>query len=141
VRSLVLTALLIAATVVAEAAPVDPGNPYGIAAIHSVYQSGQEDQHYVLCVDGGIRQIQRSTDPKFRFVSAFNPSSVPVPVSEIADWTWRSFRTHDGDLWVYHGYDNQWYAMSQPGRFGPAECGDPVGTDRSTLGDVKSQFR
>lgn len=135
---LILIALV---PVLAVAAPVDPANPEGIAAEYAVYQSGQEDTHYVLCVDGRIQQIQRYTDPKFRFVPANDPASVPVPVTEIADWSWRSFTTHDGDLWVYHGYDREWYALSQPGSFGPVDCGDPVASETSTMGDLKSSYR
>jgi hypothetical protein len=140
-RLLILVLTLLVVPVLGSAGPVDPANPYGIAAIHSSYEDGQEDEHYVLCVDGRIQRIQRYTDPKFRFVSATNPGTVPVPVTDIADWSWRSFMTHDGDLWVYHGYDQQWYALSGAGNFNDPDCGDPVEVESSSMGDVKSMYR
>ena len=140
-RLLIIFAALLVIPVLCGGAPVDPANPFGIASIHSQYTAGQEDVHYVLCVDGRIKRIIRHTDPKFRFIDATNPGVVPVPVTDIANWSWRSLQTHDGDLWVYHGYDQQWYALSGAGNFGNPDCGDPVATESSSLGDLKSMYR
>ncbi|RKX32779.1 MAG: hypothetical protein DRP71_11540 [Verrucomicrobia bacterium] len=143
IRVAIISAVIMG-TALSFAAPVNSNNPQGIAAVYSAYPSGSEPSYVILCVDGSVNHLSRTVDPPFTWEhgSLYNyPASVPVPVSDIQDWTPGAIVTTSGDIYFWHIYNQEWLAMSIPGNFSPLECDPPVGIESSTLGEFKSQFR
>lgn len=106
---------------------VDPDNPYGIAAVH-------DGPHY-LCTDGHV-YFFRHLEPPFGW-TPYPDYDVPIPVSEIAEWLFRSFTTHDGRYFTMTS--NGWAEMGLDTE--PIPCIPPVQSDSQSMGDVKSMFR
>lgn len=131
-------------TALSYAAPVDSGNPQGIAAVYSAYPGNYEPNYVILCVDGSVKHLSRTVDPPFTWVhGSLNnyPASVPVPVSDIRDWTPGAIVTHSGEIYFWHIYNKEWLEVGVPGNYSPLECDPPVGIESSTLGEFKSLYR
>lgn len=125
-RMATITAVLLAAGL-AQAVPLDPGSPDGVAA---KYSSG--DQLNVLCTNGEAWIWSSSTRQwEQPFDGALNP---PVLLANIADWNLTSFHDTAGDYWFFNGADGWVVAPRTP------PCGAVPGAQHS-IGELKSLFR
>jgi hypothetical protein len=133
---LVLLGLLVGASL---AVPVDPNAEDGVAAIWPDNFDGfVRGFVWVLRTNGEVWRYdcegvwrQSGVDPNLS-----GDLTVPVPVTEIADWTPSFFTTHSGTRW-FMGNDeplDYWTPL-------PAPPWSPVQSSPQSLGSVKEMFR
>ena len=125
--------------------PVDPDNPNGFAASYVWSESGGLHM-IVLCTSGNIVRLQRggmNTEYVWQLPDSHWPQDVPVPVSDILDWTPLSLTTHSGQLFMFSkDVDFQWHLVGADNHFPLLPCvPGPVESGEETWGGVKSQFR
>lgn len=119
--AIVLALVALAANV--GAVPVDPNAQNGIAAWDGVA---------VLCTSGevfywddGVSAWTQPHDGRL---------DVPIPVEQIADWSYNTFVSVSGEHWHW-SYAAGWYVIPLP------DCAGAVQQEGDNLGDVKSIFR
>jgi len=119
--TIVAVALLAASAV---AVPVDPEAPDGIAAWKDVT---------VLCTSGEVFYFD---DDALAWLQIHDGRlNVPIPVEQIADWSYTTFVSISGDRWRWAGPTNGWIVIP------PLDCAGVVHQDGENLGDLKSMFR
>ena len=119
----ILIVLMLLATC-AGAVPVDPTAGDGIAA-----WSGKA----VLCTSGESWYF--NDGPMIWERPSDGALDVPFPVDQIADWSWTTFVTHSGEHWCWAGDGYGWRLIPLP------PCVEPIQSENSSLGGVKSMFR
>ena len=114
--------------------PVDPVAPSGIAAICSSYGG---DLTYLppmlLCTNGDIWLLHSNGT----WVHGA-PGSLPVAVSEVADWGPRHVRLHNGSYYVFT-YPQVWQLVG--GASVAVPCPPTTADEAKSLGSVKTQYR
>lgn len=148
--ALLAGALVLIAAGNALAVPVDANAPSGIAAQFATI-SVDGGTWSVLCTNGDVATIvfRYSAGPLEVDAWTVEPGSdLPVPLSEIAEWTPQHLQnglytldtiiTRDGHLWVNR---SGWWNIDAEPVFPPLPCAGPV-LDRGTnLGGIKALFR
>ena len=115
--------LLLLATC-AGAVPVDSNAEDGIAAWSKIY---------VLCTSGEVWAF--NDGPMTWEQPSDGALNVPVPVDQIADWSWTTFVTHSGEHWKWAGDVSGWVLIPLP------PCAEPIQSENQNFGDIKSMFR
>ena len=115
-----------------SAVPVDPTAPDGIAALYLA-----DGQYYLLKTNGDM-WIFKVVSGVVTCISGNTEEGpgLPVPLSQIRDWTWMRVITWDNRLWYWAGSPvASWHSGIIP-------CLDsPVPTGNSTFGAIKEKFR
>ena len=109
----------------AGAVPVDPYAENGIAAI---------DGPYIMCTSGEVSWIRLGSGGGGQMYWTLQ-YTVPVPLDQIADWNFVFILTHAGDRWFWGGESYGWRLAP------PVPCAEPIQSEKSSIGDVKSMFR
>jgi len=142
----VIFILLVATSSVAV--PVDANNPNGFAAAYLNDPLNGGGPLLVLCTDGTVWRLHRAgsgapTEYLWLPPETHTPAEVPVPVSEILDWTLWSVTTHGGDLYMFaSGVGNEWHLVGGDRYFPSLPCSSaPVQQEKESLGDLKSRYR
>ena len=112
---------------VSVAIPVNPDAPDEIAAL---YLPDHNMSVRILRTNGEVWELDNDTWT-WEHSQFF---SVPVPVSEIADWFPASFQTHSGDVWFRRYGTGETWEIVPPTPWG----GSPV--KETSLGSVKTMF-
>ena len=136
-----IAALLIVSALfgVAHAVPVDPVAPSGIAAMISTYRQTNDSWvggALVLCTTGQVVWLDAMND--WLPVTPGTPSTIPVPIVEVADWGPAHLKTTSGDFYVFT-YGRTWERVG--GAVVPSPCVPTVSNETKALGGVKSLFR
>ena len=120
-RYLILILLL---ATCAGAAPVDPSDPDGVAAL--VRYGGNA---WVLNTNGEVWACGR-----FEW-EHFSQYDIPMPVSEVCEWDHTVLRDCQGQIWSF--------GVIEEGEWTPAFPlpWEPIQEESRSLGDVKSMFR
>jgi hypothetical protein len=136
-RSVALALFVVASICsIAAAVPVNPVAANGIAAVSS--ESGPELTYYpimILCTTGDIFQLHSNNS--WVHMSGF-PTSLPVPVSDVADWGPRHVRLNNGDYYVYT-YAQIWQLVG--GGVVAVPCTPLTPDEKTSLGKVKTRYR
>jgi hypothetical protein len=145
---LMIIALLLLASS-AQAAPVDLTQGSGIVSQVNVYlerMGSQVLQLIVLSGDGRMYKLwpgSSTGDYQFAWAPLLGswPETVPVPVSEIADWTPMSVILHSGVVYCWSATAREWLKVGDLGEIPPLPGFTPVASESSSLGGLKSQYR
>lgn len=126
-KALLAAVLLAGSMGPAMAAPVNLSAPDGIAA-----RQIEVNSMIALCTDGKVYSINT-----YNRVWTFLGDDLPVPITEIADWTLNFIETHDGALWMgnLHPTDSEWQLVP------PLPCSGVVPDSDPGFGKLKSMFR
>ncbi len=128
----------------ATAVPVDPATTDGVAAQLLLGDPYGGFSRYVLCEDGTIYVKAANTRPSEPW-GVFGGVGVPVPVSEIKDWTLYTVITNTGQTWLWVDLGEaggpRWYEWGTHPKLPPAPCDAAIGNDTSSFGKLKSVFR
>jgi hypothetical protein len=117
---------------VTQAVPVNPNSPDGIAALYYVEFDALVDAwgYYVLTTSGEVWLVRPAPGT---ITCALYQAEIPVPLSEIRDWSFNCLITYDNQLWYYDRYGN-WQT-------GPISClQTPIPTENKTWGGVKGKY-
>ena len=143
-RHVLLPTLLLFIFGSALAVPVDPNALDGVAAITTASIDGQSNTVFlILCTDGKVYDLSGSGPYGYAWSPNNGFNDVPIPVSEILDWTPMGFRTHSGLIYVSTRNDPQtkWRIVGQDQLIAPIPCQEPVPLTPESIGDIKSMFR
>jgi len=125
--------LLVSWASVTQAVPVNPNSPDGIAALHYRIFDPSVDPwgYYILTTSGDVWVVTMAADGTV-VCSSFE-AGIPVPLSEIKDWSFDGLITYDNQFWIYDRYGN-WHG-------GPISClQSPIPTENGTWGGVKGKY-
>jgi len=125
-RATILTLCLLLLATSAWAVPVDPVAPDGVAA----FQVLQYQDVYILRTNGELWAAQPISAGQWMYQEDYN---LPVPVSEISDWTVSLILTTDGKFWT----------EAYPDWHGPVDLPDWAAVPNATesIENLKSMYR
>lgn len=86
---------------------------------------------YLLMADGQV--LAYSGNPTGEPFSASNLDPIPVPVSEIKIWGWRTLVTTSNEIWVVPPNETSWVSIGTPPEL-------PVSSDGSSVGELKGRY-
>lgn len=139
-RITILLAILFSASI-SLAVPVTPNSPDGIAALF--LYSGT---YVLLCNDGDMWSLTNLGSPSAQWVPNTYTTPLPVPVSQISEFTLGMLTTISGERWIFVPVDNmsreEWRRVDAAGdAIPPLPCAGGVMESNESLGKLKALFR